>query len=98
MNKSSSNLCIALLIGIITILIYILVFAVCGYYPFGNYTPITWDLDGQYLPFMSFYTTLYKNSFSDALYTQSIPLGSGTVGLWAYYLSSPFNLILFFLI
>ena len=97
MNKSSSNLCIALLIGIITILIYILVFAVCGYYPFGNYTPITWDLDGQYLPFMSFYTTWYKNSFSDALYTQSIPLGSGTVGLWAYYLSSPFNLILFFL-
>lgn len=95
-SKNNLILYEILTIGTITLFLYIFIFALCGYYPFGNDTLITWDLEGQYLPFMSWFSTLYQNNLSSPVYTQSIPLGGGTIGLWAYYLSSPFNLILLF--
>ena len=94
MSKKNPKLCGTLITGMAALFLYLLVFALCGYYPFGNNTPVTWDLEGQYLPFMSWFSSLCQNATSHPLYTQSIPLGGGTIGLWAYYLSSPFNLLL----
>lgn len=94
MSKTNSKLYGTLITGMVALFLYLFVFALCGYYPFGNNTPVTWDLEGQYLPFMSWFSSLYQNNSYQPFYTQSIPLGGGTIGLWAYYLSSPFNLIL----
>lgn len=72
----------------------------CGYalqkiVPFGDNLVYTWDLSGQY---SSFYLWLHRALLGQVSwnYTLTGAFGSNTAGLIAYYLSSPFNLILLF--
>lgn len=80
---------------LITTMLYILVYAISGFVPFGQKTVATWDLNGQYLPFMAYFQRIIKK-FDLSFYTQQIALGGGTIGLLAYYLLSPFNLLVAF--
>lgn len=80
----------------IPVFIMILIFAGKGIYPFGEQSFLRIDLYHQYAPF---HTDLLRRLQSGAslTYAWDIGLGSNYVALAAYYLSSPFNLLLFFL-
>ena len=78
---------------VVSLGLYIVIYAICGFYPFGEFTTLTWDLEGQYVSFLSYFRQiLLENDIT--LYSQVISLGSGTIGLIAYYLLSPFNVLL----
>lgn len=69
---------------------------ICIYYhvtPFGNKTLMIIDSLHQYLPFFSeYYDKLTKSG--EFLYSWNGAMGYNFLTLWAYYLSSPFNLLI----
>lgn len=64
-----------------------------GVYPFGNETVLTIDLGQQYVDFLTYYRKTLLEEPSTFFYSFSKAIGGDMVGLWAYYLASPFNLI-----
>lgn len=72
-----------------------IVYIAMGYFPFGNKSILTWDLDWQYVNFLSWFIRTVKESGADSMwYSFSASFGSSTVGFIGYYLLSPFNLLL----
>ncbi|UUX34586.1 YfhO family protein [Fundicoccus culcitae] len=61
--------------------------------PFGKETMLTVDLGQQYIDFYSLYRETLFNQPEMLLYSFQKAIGGEMVGLWAYYLMSPFNLI-----
>ncbi len=64
-----------------------------GVYPFGNNSLMTVDLGQQYVDFFAYYRQTFYEDPSSFFYSFSKAIGGDMVGLWAYYLTSPFNLI-----
>ncbi len=64
-----------------------------GVYPFGPASFLADDLQYQYVDFYSWYQRVLGGEEALA-YTTSQALGSNAWGLFSYYLSSPFNLLL----
>lgn len=79
---------------VIPILIMLGVFVGKGIYPFGDRSFLRTDLYHQYAPFFNDFMNRLKNGES-LTYAWDIGLGSNYVALMAYYLSSPFNWLLF---
>ncbi|XJS11540.1 YfhO family protein [Aerococcaceae bacterium WGS1372] len=82
-----------------TLLISIFFVAIAIIYeftPFGKDTMLTVDLGQQYIDFFSLYKDTLLNSPEKFLYSFEKALGGEMIGLWAYYLLSPFNLIFLF--
>jgi len=77
-----------------TVIIVIFLVAVLHIYPFGDHNFRYWDCD-QYF---AFYGYLQRSLFSKSnlLYSWSKVLGGDMLSTYAYYASSPFNLLLFF--
>ncbi|WP_245592981.1 YfhO family protein [Carnobacterium funditum] len=69
------------------------IYIVQGVYPFGNSSLLTVDLGQQYVDFFSYYRQTFYEDPSSFFYSFSKAIGGDMVGLWAYYLTSPFNLI-----
>ncbi len=70
----------------------LLVMAVSQYEPFGNYSMLYSDMYHQYYPFfVSFRKAILEGK--GLLYTWSQGLGMDYLGLIAYYLASPLNLL-----
>lgn len=69
------------------------IYAFQGVYPFGNSTLLTVDLGQQYVDFYAYYRTTLLHDPTNFFYSFSKAIGGDMVGLWAYYLTSPFNLI-----
>lgn len=67
--------------------------AIKGVYPFGNETVLTIDLGQQYVDFFAYYRKTLLEDPSGFFYSFSKAIGGDMVGLWAYYLASPLNLI-----
>ncbi|HPJ22411.1 MAG TPA: YfhO family protein, partial [Clostridia bacterium] len=93
MNKNLKKNYVYLLIFLIPVLILVLVYAVRKVYPFGSNSVLVLDLNAQYI--------YYYEAFRDAvlgdkslLYSFGRTLGGEFVGIYAYYLASPFSLIL----
>lgn len=61
--------------------------------PFGGRCLVVVDGVHQYLPFFSEYQQKLQN-FESLQYSFDVGLGNNFLSLWAYYLSSPFNLII----
>lgn len=61
--------------------------------PFGDRSLMVVDAVHQYLPFFSEYQEKLK-SLESLYYTFSVGMGNNFISLWAYYLSSPLNLII----
>lgn len=78
---------------IIPILLMVTVYIVLKIYPFGNRNIITSDMYLQYVAFLGRVKDILSGDAS-ALYSFSKSLGGNTVGLFAYYMASPFNLII----
>ncbi len=76
-------------------IILVSVFAKIGIFPFGNGTLLLSDMNTQYVDFMAEYQRILHGTGS-LFYSWHAGLGLNFLGLFAYYLSSPFNLLLFF--
>lgn len=61
-------------------------------YPFTNQVLFSGDLASQYIPFASFYKEFFHDP-TQAIYSLQNGLGSNSLSLISYYLTSPFNLL-----
>jgi uncharacterized membrane protein YfhO len=84
-----------LLSFIIPGLILLGLFAKIGIFPFGSLTLLISDMNSQYVDFMAEYQRILHGNGS-LLYSWHAGMGLNFLGLFAYYLSSPMNLLLFF--
>lgn len=95
-NHLSKRNIIHLLSFFIPISIMIIIFAIKGIFPFGSRSFLRTDLYHQYAPFYS--ELQYKlQNFKSLLYSYHVGLGTNFLTLISYYLSSPFNILLFFI-
>ncbi|WP_461218969.1 YfhO family protein [Lapidilactobacillus salsurivasis] len=79
------------LIPFITVIIY---FAIKGAFPFGSSSILTTDLGQEYIDFYAYVRRVLLGHPHEFLYSFNNSLGGAMLGTWAYYLISPFNLIL----
>lgn len=70
-------------------------FASLGIYPFGDLSVMLYDMPVQYVNYFGWLIEALHGE-ADVLYSNAAGLGGGTLSLFTYYLSSPFNLIAFF--
>ena len=81
-----------LLAALLTAAIFWIVMLRGEYVPFGINTPAVTDAKLQYLDLFAYYRDVLTGQNS-AVYTFSNTLGGGAAAIWAYYLASPFNLL-----
>ncbi len=77
----------------IVALIFIAVLVIEGITPFGDGTFLMFDLKRQYVDYYAYYKTVLSGE-NNVRYSFSTTLGSGTIGFFAYYLTSPFLALL----
>lgn len=79
--------------GIITFCLLWLLFYIKKYVPFGVHSLAYKDADFQYLDFLAYLKDVFdgKNNID---YSFSKSIGGACIGVFSYYLSSPFNLLL----
>lgn len=90
MNRRRTLLAAAFLVPFLLLL---LLAALLHLAPFGVNTLVCADARNQYISYYAFYQDLFHGS-GDWLYSCEKVLGGSTAGLFAYYLMSPFNLLL----
>ena len=76
----------------VTMVSLIVVFLINMIVPFGNRNVLTSDLGAQYGPYLMGYKQALLSGES-LFYNRSLGIGSNTLGVFGYYLSSPLNLI-----
>lgn len=76
--------------------IFISIALILGFIPFGEDTMLTIDLGQQYIDFYSLFRDTVFNDSGQLFYSFEKAIGGEMIGLWAYYLLSPFNLIFLF--
>ncbi|MGB9343614.1 YfhO family protein, partial [Trichococcus sp.] len=81
---------------LLPLFVMMVIYATMGVYPFGNSTLLTVDLGQQYVDFFSYYRTTLLSDPSAIFFSFTKAFGGEMLGLWAYYLMSPFNLIFLF--
>lgn len=72
-----------------------IIYSSVGIAPFGDKTLLTIDMHNQYVSFFSYFRNVLHGEAS-LVYSFSQGLGGEMVGLAAYYLLSPFNLLFYF--
>ena len=80
----------------LSMLAVVICFWKLGVYPFGEYSVLTNDCYIQYVDFFRYLKEVMAGN-AHIGYSFSKSLGGSLVALFGYYLSSPFNLLLFFL-
>lgn len=77
------------------IFLTLIIMLLMGQYPFGDNTLLIWDMDWQY---SSFFAHLHDILHGEASpwYSFSRAIGGDMMGVSAYYLISPFNLLFYF--
>lgn len=78
----------------IPMIVFASVLAIRGVHPFGNTALFSNDMDEQYIAFFGYYRRVLLHAPAGILYSFSNGLGGNMAGIWAYYLLSPFNLVL----
>ena len=92
-KKDKLNIYHAIISAACILVMYLAVLVVCTITPFGEKTFLMYDLKRQYVDYYAYLRTVYAGENS-VFYSFNAALGSGTLGFFAYYLSSPFLLIL----
>ena len=82
-----------LIAALIPAVLFYLIYLARGLYPFGDGTVLVLDLNGQYV---SFYEGLHDilRGEADLLYSFSRNLGGEFLGIYDYYVASPFAMLL----
>ena len=75
----------------------LIVYIICGYEPFGKYSLLYSDMYHQYYPFFYAFRKALLSGES-LLWNWSVGMGMDYLGLFAYYLASPLNLLSLLLI
>ncbi|MGG0186841.1 YfhO family protein [Bacillus rhizoplanae] len=75
--------------------ILLLCYALFGVYPFGKYSILISDLNTQYVQFYSYLHSVFTEGKS-LQYTIELGGGLNFLGTFAYYLASPFSVLLYF--
>ena len=90
MKKQNRHLCIYSFT--LTLLMLLILFWHYGYAPFGDNSMASHDAGIQYLDFYSYFKDILsgKNSIT---YTFTKTLGGNAIGIFSYYLASPFMLL-----
>ncbi|MBF0781054.1 MULTISPECIES: YfhO family protein [unclassified Granulicatella] len=74
--------------------VMLVIFMIQGVTPFGNSTVMAIDFASQYIDLFAYMKrAVLELDFSSLFYSFSKSLGGDMLGLWGYYLLSPFNLI-----
>lgn len=94
-KKKSSTVLICILTFFISCISMIIIYALIKIYPFGTKTILTMDMSGQYVNYLAYFRNIFYDG-ANIFYNFSMNLGSNCYGLFAYYLSSPLNIILCF--
>lgn len=93
LNKLRKHpLAIAFILPIIIMAIYF--FAFRRVYPFGNGSLLTVDMGQQYIDFYAYFRQTVLGHPGQFLFGWNKDLGGDMIGVWAYYLMSPFNFLL----
>lgn len=79
----------------VPVILLIVIFALKGIFPFGTETFLRTDMYHQYAPFFSEFQHKLKEGGS-LFYSWNVGMGINFTALYAYYLASPFNWLLFF--
>lgn len=82
--------------GLIFSLIFLLLCLAYSVTPFGKQSLLTIDLGQQYVDFFALLKDSLLHNPSQFVYSFQKGFGGETIGLWTYYLLSPFNLIFIF--
>lgn len=93
MFREKKNYKLVIISIFITALLYFIAAIPAHYNPFFKGSILAGDLNQQYLSFFSYYKHALTGKES-LIYSFSNGLGGNMIGNWAYYLMSPFNLIL----
>lgn len=80
--------------AMLPMMIILVVWLFIGMYPFGNKSLMAVDFSQQYISFYAFLKeTILSGDWSGFFYSFTKSLGGDMIGVLAYYLLSPFNLI-----
>ncbi len=95
-EKKGRGYLVCIISFLLPVLALILIFIVKEIYPFGDNSFLRTDLYHQYAPFFAEFADKLQNwdGWQSLLYSWDIGIGSNYVTLIAYYLCSPFNLLL----
>ena len=91
--RSSKNLTVYLASFLLPAAVITAVFFALGITPFGNYSAAAEDANIQYLDLFQYFRNVLKSEDS-FVYSFNHFLGSTAIATFAYYLSSPFNLLI----
>ncbi len=72
-----------------------IIYAIFGVYPFGDKTVLVMDLNVQYVNFFEYYRKVLSGD-AGLIYSFNKEMGGTMFGIFAYYLSSPFSLLVTF--
>jgi uncharacterized membrane protein YfhO len=76
---------------LLPLLVLLIAFAAKGIFPFGDTSVLLWDMKIQYVGYFGWLSEVLSGQ-SSLLYSSAKGMGGGMIALFAYYLSSPFNL------
>jgi len=80
---------------VVPIVVMIGLFMIQGIFPFGSRSFLRSDMKGQYAPFFTeFYRILHGDG--SLLYTWKLGMGTNFFAIFVYYLSAPWNWLVFF--
>lgn len=80
---------------LLPVIALLLAYIFIGIYPFGELSLLTIDMYNQYVSFFAYLKSILMGN-NDVFYTFSKNLGGDMIGILAYYLMSPFNVVLLF--
>lgn len=94
-KKNKKNIGIYIIPFFSTVCMLLIVFYMVGIYPFGDRSLLIWDLRWQYIQFFSWLKNVLGEG-GNLFYSFNAGMGSNMIGLFAYYLASPLNLLVLF--
>ena len=93
MKRLENKWLLACLAFLVPAALLLVIFALCGVTPFGGRSLAAQDANIQYIEFFNYYRNLFHGEDTLA-YSFTNFLGGSGVALFAYYLASPFNLLI----
>ena len=87
-NKEKNKYPHALTAALLTMVMYVFFVIGCRIAPFGDDTFLVYDMKRQYVDFYSYFKSMLAGE-NDMFYSWAIAMGTGAVGFFTYYLSSP---------
>ncbi len=92
--EKRNKIVLYLLSALLPMVLLSMVLAAAGITPFGNNSLVMVDMSNQYIDYFAYFKTLFSGGGNTLFYTFAKNLGGDMFGLAAYYLFSPFNLLL----